>query len=170
MSTKNREKKIKEITRMILTNQQKMIKEEDLRILCEGFEFDSIINEAYSIIKKTGFEMITTTFLEKKYYVITAEGKDDNITPSQYGTLALILAMSKEVDENIKLDDLKELFSEVWDTDIKFLIQNDYLRKININGLDILKVTPPAKAIMKDIIQDLQLSNLLKVFKDTQSE
>ncbi|MFX0073157.1 MAG: hypothetical protein ACFFAO_18925 [Candidatus Hermodarchaeota archaeon] len=159
------EEKVRLITKIILTNQQKMIREEDIKNLCDKFDFEEIINNVYGNLQKVGFELITTKFLEQKYYVLTTEGKDDNITPSQYGTLALILALSKEIDENIKLSDLKEIFSDVWESDVEFLISQDYLRKIDIEGLDIVKVTPLGKAIMKNVIENLQLKNLLKTFK-----
>ncbi|MFW9820667.1 MAG: hypothetical protein ACFFE5_13740, partial [Candidatus Thorarchaeota archaeon] len=107
-------------------------------------------------------DLIKTTFLEQKYYILTSEGKDDNITPSQYGTLALIIALSKEVDENIKIEDLKEIFEEVWDTDVQFLIDNDYIRKFD--ELGIIKISPLGKAIMKNIIMDIELKNLLDLF------
>jgi len=161
---------VKNISRLILTNQKKMIREEDLRNLCENFDFEQIINEIYVNLRNLGFDLIKTKFLEQNYYVLTIGGKDDDITPSQYGTLALILALSKEIDENIKISDLKEIFSKVWDTDIKFLIENDYLRKIDIDGLDIVKITPLGKAILKNIIHTLQLKNLLDIFKENPSE
>ncbi len=143
-----------------------MIREKDLVNLCDdSLDFNLIISNVYENLKSVGFELITTKFLEQKFFVLTTEGKDDNITPSQYGTLALILALSKEIDENMQLTDLKEMFSEVWNTDIEFLIKNDYLRQIKIENLDIVKVTPLGKATMKEIIQNLQLKNLLEVFK-----
>ncbi|MFX1393844.1 MAG: hypothetical protein ACFFAH_09745 [Promethearchaeota archaeon] len=166
MEKENFNQIVRKITKLILTNQQKMVREEDLKNLCEGSNFDQIINEVYLNLKNVGFELITTKFLDQKFYVLTSEGKDDNITPSQYGTLALIVALSKEVDENIKVDDLKEIFSEVWTTDVEFLIENDYLRKINIDELEIVKITPLGKAVLKNIIQDIQLKNLIEVFKD----
>lgn len=156
---------VKKITRIILKNKQKMIREEDLKNLCDEQDFDEIISEVYSNLNSVGFELISTTFLEQKYYILTSEGKDDNISPSQYGTLALVLAMSKQVDENMKREDLQSMFTEVWDTDIQFLIKHDYLREINIEGLDIIKVTPIGKAILKNIIQTLDLKNLLNIFE-----
>ena len=162
---------VKNITRIILTNQQKMIREEDLRSLYdETVDFDQIIHDVFVNLNNLGFELITTKFLDQNYYVLTTEGKDDNITPSQYGTLAVILALSKEVDDNIKVDDLKEIFSNVWDSDIKLLIENDYLRKLNVEGLDIVKVTPLGNAIMKNIIHDLHLKDLLDIYKEAKSE
>ena len=157
---------IKNLTKIILTNQQKMIREEDLRNLCKNYDFNQIINDIYINLKNIGFELITTKFLEQKYYVLTSEGKDDNLTPSQYGTLAIILAMNREIDDNLKLTDLKELFSEVWSSDVEFLIEEDYLRKINIDDLEIIKITPLGKAILKNIIHNLQLKNLLNTFKE----
>jgi len=108
-------------------------------------------------------ELITSKFLDQNYYILTSYGKDDNITPSQYGTLAVILALSKEVDENIKLNDLKEIFGNVWSSDIKFLIDNDYIREFE--NLGIIKVTPLGKALLKNIVQDLKLKNLLRIFE-----
>ena len=160
---------VRKITKLILTHQQKMVREEDLRNLCEGYNFDQIINEVYINLRNVGLELITTKFLDQNYFVLTSEGKDDNITPSQYGTLALILALSKEVDENMKLSDLKDIFSEVWTTDVEFLIENDYLRKINVEDLEIVKITPLGKATLKNIIENLQLKNLLNIFNDIKS-
>lgn len=153
---------IKNITKLILTNPQKIIREEDLKNLSKDFNFEDIMREVYFNLRNVGFELITTKFLEQQFYVLTSDGKDDNITPSQYGSLALIIALSKEVDENIKIDDLKEIFNEIWDTDIQFLIDNDYIRKFD--ELGIIKVSPLGKAIMKNIIKDVKLKSLLDLF------
>jgi hypothetical protein len=153
---------IRNITKLILTNPQKIIREEDLKNLSKDFNFEEIMSEVYLNLKKVGLDLIKTTFLEQKYYILTSEGKDDNITPSQYGTLALIIALGKEVDENIKIDDLKEIFKESWDTDVQFLIDNDYIRKFD--ELGIIKISPLGKAIMKNIIMDIELKNLLNLF------
>ncbi len=163
MEATNIEEVVQNISRIILTNPQKMIREEDLRNLCKNFEFKNIISKVYLNLKNVGFELITTKFLDQNYYILTSYGKDDNITPSQYGTLALILALSKEVDENIKIYDLKEIFGKVWNSDIKFLIDNDYIREFE--NLGIIKVTPLGKALLKNIVQNLQLKNLLRIFE-----
>jgi hypothetical protein len=156
---------IEKIARVILTNQQKMIREEDLRNLCDNsLDFNEIINIVYENLKNVGFELITSTFLEEKFYLLTTEGKDDKITPSQYGSLALILALNKEI-ENIKISDLKDIFSDVWETDINFLIKNDYLKVITIEDINIIRVTPLGKALFKDLLGDLKLKNLLDFFK-----
>lgn len=164
METENTEEVVRKITKIILTNPQKMIREEDLKNLSKELNFDIIMSEIYVNLQNIGFELIKTTFLEQKFYILTSGGKDDNITPSQYGTLALIIALSKEVDENLKIEDLKEIFDEIWDTNIQFLIDNDYLRKFEEIG--IIKVAPLGKAIMKNIIGDINLKNLLELFKE----
>jgi len=164
METENTEEVVRKITKIILTNPQKMIREEDLKNLSKDLNFDIIMSETYMNLQNIGFELIKTTFLEQKYYILTSGGKDDNVTPSQYGTLALIIALSKEVDENVKIEDLKQIFAEIWDTDIQFLIDNDYLRKFE--ELGIIKVAPLGKAIMKNIIGDINLKNLLELFKE----
>ncbi|MCK4687420.1 MAG: hypothetical protein KAT66_04775 [Candidatus Lokiarchaeota archaeon] len=163
MEATNIEEVVQNISRIIITNPQKMIREEDLRNLCKNFEFKNIISKVYLNLKNVGFELITSKFLDQNYYILTSYGKDDNITPSQYGTLALILALSKEVDENIKIYDLKEIFGKVWNSDIKFLIDNDYIREFE--NLGIIKVTPLGKALLKNIVQNLQLKNLLRIFE-----
>ena len=153
----------KQITKMILINPKKVIREEDLRNLSKGFNFDQIISEVYISLKNIGFELIKTKFIEQQFYILTSEGKDDNITASQYGILALIIALSKEIDENIKIDDLKEIFTDIWNTEIQFLIDNNYLKKFD--DLGIIKVTHLSKAIMKNIFKDLKLKYLLNAFE-----
>ncbi|MFW9895070.1 MAG: hypothetical protein ACFFD7_04630 [Candidatus Thorarchaeota archaeon] len=159
----NIEEVVRNITKIILTNPQKMIREEDLKNLSRDFDFETTVSKIYLNLQDIGFELIKTTFLEQTFYIVTSEGKDDNVTPSQYGTLALIVALSKEVDENLQIEDLKEIFKEIWDTDIEFLIENDYLRKFE--DLGIIKVAPLGKAIMKNIIGNIQLKNLLELLK-----
>ncbi|MHA2007125.1 MAG: hypothetical protein ACXABO_08390 [Promethearchaeota archaeon] len=163
MTTISREDVVKKITKMILINPQKMLREEDLQNLSKNFNFEEVMSEIYVNLKNIGFELIKTKFLEQQFYILTSEGKDDNITPSQYGTLALIIALSKEVDENINMADLKEIFKKSWDTDIQILLERDYLRKFD--ELGIIKVAPLGKAIMKNIIGDITLKNLLDAFQ-----
>lgn len=163
METVNFEDIVKNIAKIVITSPQKMIREEDLLILTKNLDFEQVISAVYSNLKNVGFEFIKSRFLDQTYYILTSEGKDDRVTPSQYGTLALILALSKELDENLDLDDLKDIFKEVWNTDMKFLIENDYLRKIE--NQNILKITPLGKALLKNIIKDIELKNLLEAFK-----
>ena len=154
---------IKKITNLIMTTPQKMIREEDLKILSNQFNFEEIMSEVYLNLQKVGFELIKTTFINQGYYVLTTDGIDDNITPTQYGILALIAALSKELEEVIPIKDIKDIFKELWNTDIKFLIDNDYLRKNE--DLNIIRLTPLGKAILKNIYKDLQLDNLIKIFE-----
>ena len=163
METVNFEEIVKNIAKIVITSPQKMIREEDLLILTKNLDFEQVISAVYINLKNVGFEFIKSRFLDQNYYILTSEGKDDRVTPSQYGTLALILALSKELDENLDLNDLKDIFKEVWNTDMKFLIENDYLRKIN--DQNILKITPLGKALLKNIIKDIELKNLLEAFK-----
>ena len=162
METVNFEDIVKNIAKIVITSPQKMIREEDLLILTKNLDFEQVISAVYSNLKNVGFEFIKSRFLDQNYYILTSEGKDDKVTPSQYGTLALILALSKELDENLDINDLKNIFKEVWNTDMKFLIENDYLRKIE--DQNILKITPLGKALLKNIIKDIELKSLLETF------
>ncbi len=163
METVNFEEIVKNIAKIVITSPQKMIREEDLLILTKNLDFEQVISAVYSNLKNVGFEFIKSRFLDQNYYILTSEGKHDRVTPSQYGTLALILALSKELDENLDLNDLKDIFKEVWNTDMKFLIENDYLRKIE--DQNILKITPLGKALLKNIIKDIELKKILEAFK-----
>ncbi|MHA1460075.1 MAG: hypothetical protein ACTSO8_01230 [Promethearchaeota archaeon] len=156
------EEVVKNIAKIILTSPQKLIREEDIRIISKDFEFEEIISAVYLNLKNIGFEFIKSKFLDQVYYVLTSEGKDDSITPSQYGTLALIIAFSKEIDENLEIDDLEEIFKVVWTSDVEFLIKNDYLRKFE--DQNIIRITPLGKALLKNVLQDLDLKNLLEAF------
>ncbi|NVM18198.1 MAG: hypothetical protein HWN80_10815 [Candidatus Lokiarchaeota archaeon] len=160
MENINFEEVVRNIAKIVLTSPQKMIREEDLRILSKNFEFEEIISAVYLNLQNIGFEFIKSKFLNQIYYVLTSEGKDDEITPSQYGTLALILALSKEIDENLEIKDLEEIFKEVWSSDVEFLIKNDYIRKFE--DQNILRITPLGKTLLKNILQDLDLKNLLE--------
>ena len=162
MENETFEEVVKNIAKLVLTSPQKMIREEDLRIISKDFEFEEIISAVYLNLKNIGFEFVKSKFLDQVYYVLTSEGKDDNITPSQYGTLALILALSKELDENLEINDLEEIFKVVWTSDVEFLINNDYLRRFE--DQNILRITPLGKALLKNILQDLDLKNLLETF------
>jgi len=156
---------VKKISRVILTHEQKMIREEDLYNLCgDSINFENAMIDVYSYLKNVGFDLVKTSFQEQKFYVLITEGKDDKITPSQYGTLALILALTKEIDENIRIDDLKEIFFEVWTSDIQTLIEKDYLREFE--DLGIIKVTPLAKAMFYSVFKDLKLQNLIDIFEN----
>jgi predicted transcriptional regulator len=163
MENQEIEKTVRKITKLILTNPQKLVREEDLKTLSSNQDFEEIISEVYQNLQNVGFELIKTKFFDQNFYVLTTDGMDDTISPSQYGILALITALGKELEENLPKKDLMTLFSDVWDSDIKFLIDNDYLREIE--DLDIIRVTPLGKAILKNIIQDLRLKNLLNVFE-----
>ena len=160
--TEEFEEAVKNIAKIVLTSPQKLIREEDLRILSKNFDFEEVISTVYLNLQKVGFEFIKSNFLDQTFYILTSEGKDDNILPSQYGTLALILALSKEIDENLDIKDLKEIFKDVWTSDVEFLIENDYLRIFE--DQKIMRVTPLGKALLKNVIQDLNLKNLLEAF------
>ena len=163
MEDVNFEEIVKNISKLVLTSPQKMIREEDLIILAKNLNFEEVISAVYANLKKVGFEFIKSRFLDQIYYILTSEGKDDRVTPSQYGTLALILALGKELDDNLDLNDLKDIFKEVWNTDLKILIENDYLRIIE--GHNILRITPLGKALLKNVITTIELKNLLEAFK-----
>ncbi|MEJ2279644.1 MAG: hypothetical protein P8Y70_18165 [Candidatus Lokiarchaeota archaeon] len=158
----------RKIANLILTSPQKMIREDDLKTISRDLNFEEIMSEVYLNLQRVGFELIKTNFLGQGYYILTTDGIDDNITPSQYGILAIIAAIGKDLDEVIPIKDIKEIFEEIWDTDLKFLIDNDYIRKNE--EFSIIRLSPLGKAALKNIYNDLQLDNLIKIFENENSE
>ena len=80
MENVNFEETVKNIAKIVLTSPQKMIREEDLRILSKTFEFEEILSAVYLNLQNIGFEFIKSKFLDQVYYVLTSEGKDDKVT------------------------------------------------------------------------------------------
>ena len=62
MVTKEIEEVIKNITKIILTNPQKMIREEDLKNLSKDLKFEQVMSEIYVKLQNIGFELIKTKF------------------------------------------------------------------------------------------------------------
>ncbi|MHA1803736.1 MAG: hypothetical protein ACTSU4_04300 [Promethearchaeota archaeon] len=157
---------VKTLSKFLLQNQALMAREEDLKNLYPNeSEFPQVISLLYEKFKEIGIELITSKFHGEKYYILTMEGKDKEISPEQYGILALLIAYSKEFDENMNLKDVKEIFSDVWETDIQFLINKDYMRISKLQDLEMIEITPLGKALLKNIVKDLQLKNLLEIFE-----
>ena len=82
--------------------------------------------------------------------------------------MAIIATLGKDLEEVIPIKDVKEIFKEIWDTDIKFLIDNDYIRKNE--ELNIIRLSPLGKAVLKNIYKDLRLDNLIKIFENENSK
>ena len=150
-----------QIAKLILTSQKRMVKEEDLRRLYNISNMDKIFEDLNSIFTKLGFELIRTEFQGNTFLVLISEGKDDNLTPIQYGSLALISALSREVNNNIKIEDIKEIFKDQWDIAVKPLVDNDYIRIID--NLEIVKITPIGKVVLKEILPKISLEYLLDI-------
>ncbi|MHA1195378.1 MAG: hypothetical protein ACTSRH_04625 [Promethearchaeota archaeon] len=153
---------VRKISRLILTSPQKLIREEDLRNMIKDHDFNQIIGKVYHDLKQVGFELIKTKFQDETYYILTTEGKDDEITPTQYGILAILIALTNELGENLNLAYMKDLFVDLWEIDIKPLVKDNYLQ-IDEN-LGILRVSPLGKALLKEIAKNLTLKNLLSSF------
>ncbi len=157
---------VKSISRVILTSRQKMIMENDLITLAGEQDFNTVISLVYENLKNLGFDLVKTKFLEHTYYILTTEGISDDLTSSQYGVLSLILALSKELDDNLRIEDLKSIVSDMWESDVEKLIQLDYIRKLDIEGYEVIRLTPLGKAVMKNVINDLKLDSLLNILEE----
>ncbi len=170
MSQNSLNETIKTIGKYLIQNQQRMVREEDLKNLCpSSVDFNQLISPLYTKYKEIGIELISSNFLGEKYYILTMEGKDKSISPGQYGILALLIAYSNEIDENMNLSEIKEIFSDVWTTDIQIFLDQDYLRIITMNDHEVMRVTPLGKSLLKNIIKDLKLKNLMELFENPAS-
>ena len=151
----------RKITQVLLQNKQGMVKESDL-INISGSE-DDFKRNIKSIIKdlqSLGFSLSRTTFGDAKYYVLTTPGKAENISPSMYGALGLIIATFNEIGDKIPLLELKKTFKNVWQS-VEQLIENNYLQVKIENGQDYLKITPVGKASFKNVLKSLTLKDII---------
>lgn len=165
MSNEEIDKLVEKVCKIIITNEKKVTKEEDLREICSDIEnFDDIISRVYENLNKIGFELVKTTFLEEKYYILTTEGKDRNLSPTLYGLLALIIALNNELGENLNFFELKNILKDMWEN-VEFLIENRYLALIKSGGQKLIKLTPLGKGVLKNVISEIDLKNFLDVFQ-----
>ena len=160
----NVEQFVENICKIIITNERKVIKEQDLLKICpESVNFDVIISNVYNNLKKIGFELVKTTFLEEKYYILTTDGKDRDLSPTHYGILALIIALNNELGENLNYFELKNILKEVWEN-VEFLLDNKYLAQIKTGGQKIIKLTPLGKGVLKNLISEIDLKKFFNLF------
>ena len=154
-----------DITRLnqyILQNKLGMIREQDLQNLCASVEeFVQIIPKLIENFRNIGLSLARTTFKGEKYFVLTSPGKDPSISPSMYGTLALILSMYTELGVlNMPHKEIKKLFQEVW-SDVELLIEVNYLQVDSTQQEDQLLITPLGKAAFKNIAKNLKFKELI---------
>ena len=153
---------ITRLSQYILQNKLGMIREQDLQNLCASVEeFVQIIPKLIENFRNIGLSLARTTFKGEKYFVLTSPGKDPSISPSMYGTLALILSMYTELGVlNMPHKEIKKLFQEVW-SDVELLIDVNYLQVDSTQQEDQLLITPLGKAAFKNIAKNLKFKELI---------
>jgi len=156
------EKLLHQMSRIILQNEKRSIREQDLQNLCSPEEFKAIIPQLVGTFKALGFSLIRTTFLDEKYYVLTAPGKDDGISPSMYGALALVQATLQEIGEPLASEDARNIFQDIWG-EVEGLVAANYLALITMGQKKVLDITPLGKGALKNIIRDLDLQKILSL-------
>lgn len=155
---------VKKICKIILTNEKKMIKEKDLIEIClNSGNFDKIIKEVYNNLRNIGFELVKTSYLEEKYYILTTEGKEKILSPVHYGILSLIVALNNELGENLNYFELKNIFANVWEN-VEYLIKHNYLTQIKSKDHNLIKITPIGKGVLKNMISEINLKKILEIF------
>ncbi len=157
------EEKILKLSQILLSNQKSMIKEQDIINLCENDEeYKEIIPHLVKNFQNIGVSLIRTSYQGKRYFVLTIGGKDQNITPSMYGTMALLVSLYNEVGEDVSLKELKKLFSNVW-SDIEALISANYLHITKDEPDEKIEITPIGKGAFKNIIKELNIKKILEI-------
>lgn len=160
---KARELKIQRFSRLLLENPNQMTKEQDLKNLCENEdEFDEILPEIVARFNKLGISLVRTVFHQEKYFVLTSPGKDDKVSPSMYGILGLLAATFNSLGANLSLNQLKDLFHEVWN-DIEQLVTVHYLEIVSNGTTETLEITPIGKAALKNILKGFDLKEFIKL-------
>lgn len=154
--------KISRICRLILQNEKKMTKEQDLINLCENpEELEELLPDIVTRFEQIGFNLVRSKYRNEKYYVLTSIGKDDQISPKMYGTLGLIIAFFNELGEEQGVSELKEIFNEVWD-EVKQLVALNYLQIYQGMQGELLAVTPLGKACFRNVLKELDFKKYLQ--------
>lgn len=166
-NTNNIDNLARKFCKIFLINEKKMIRERDLIEMCLNPDnFDNIIKKVHNNLKNIGFELVKTSFLEEKYYILTTEGKEKALSPIHYGILALIVALNNEIGENLNYFELKNILKDVWEN-VEYLIKNNYLTQIKTRDHHLIKITPIGKGVLKNIISEINLKKLLEIFEKT---
>jgi len=151
------EDKIQLFSRILLENNARMSREQDLKNLCESEEeYETIIPELVKRFTSLGISLVRTQFHGERYYVLTTPGKDDIMTPNMYATLGLLIALYNDVGADIPFSQVQDIFKEVWG-DIEALLKVNYLERTNIHERDLLEITPLGKGAFKNVIKSLEL-------------
>ena len=139
----------------------KLTKEQDLRNLCDSDEeYEEVIKELVRRFSSLGVSVVRTQYHGDRYYVLSTPGKDDAVSINMYGTLSLIVAVFNDLGMDLSLDQLKDIFSEVWE-DIENLIQINYLQISKEKEKEMLKITPLGKAALKNVLKTLELKDFI---------
>jgi hypothetical protein len=161
MAENAKESKIEQLGRLLLQNEQKMTRERDLINLCNSMEeLESYIPELQQRFAGLGLNLIRTKYKSERFYVLTAPGKDDRVTPRMYGVLALFVALNNDIGQELPIAEAQNLFNDVWD-DVNQLKMLQYLEETKEGDQTVLSVSPLAKAAFKNILKDLDIKKIL---------
>ena len=155
---------IHRLSQFILQNKIGMIRQEDLQNLCPSAEeFAQTIPELIKNFQAIGLSLARTSFKGEKYFVLTSPGKDPSISPSMYGTLALLFTMATEIGAlttGMLVGQMRKLFKEVWG-DVEQLLEANYLQIDSTQKEEFLLITPIGKAAFKNIAKNLSFEELI---------
>ena len=159
------EQKLRKISKIFLEGTNRMLSEKDLLNYLDNFDLlEDILDDLNARFENIGYEIISTVFLKEKYYLLTTEGKDMRLNPEQYGILAIILGIYKEIGRNLTVNEFKDLFSNVW-SDIEFLLKSRYLSENTIKNETHIVPTPLTKILFKNVIDQIELTKILNEFE-----
>lgn len=159
------EKKVKKISKIFLEGTSRMLSEKDLLNYLDNSDLlEDVLDDLNARFENIGYEIISTVYLKKKFYLLVTQGKDMRLNPEQYGILAIILGINKEIGRNLTMNEVKELFSNVW-RDIKYLIEFGYLSENTIKNETHIILTPITKILFKNVIDQIGITKILSEFK-----
>lgn len=159
------EQKVKKISKIFLEGTNRMLSEKDLLIYLDSIDLlEELLDDLNARFENIGYEIISTVFLKEKYYLLATEGKDMRLKPEQYGILAIILGINKEIGRDLAVNEFKDLFSNVW-RDIEFLLKSGYLSENTIKKETYFILTPLTKILFKNVIDQIALTKILNEFE-----
>jgi hypothetical protein len=141
--------KITQLSRILLLNEKKMAREQDLTNLAGTVEeLEELIPELTNRFNGLGLSLVRTKFQGERYYVLTAPGKDEKLSPKMYGTLAILIATFNDLGSDLPVQELKPIFNELWD-EVEQLKTMNYLMQWINDGIEVLTATPLGKIRFK---------------------
>lgn len=153
--------KIAQISRLFLQNTSGMVKEQDIsNLFNNNQDYQNSLKIIVQNFRNIGFSLVRTSFNQERYFVLTAPGKDEKISPLMYGILGILIGLNNDLGKPISVSDAKKIFNDSWN-ELQMLIELNYIAYSGKKGEESIILTPIGKAATQKIAKDLSIRKLI---------